>query len=47
MREKNYENLFTAEGAASKMFRVGGANSRFGPVDFSQIGKYTSLSDIF
>jgi len=35
--------IYSRQGAASKMFRGGGANSCSSPVDSSQIGKYTSL----
>ena len=47
MREKIYKNLFAAMGAASKMFRDTSANSSFRPIDFTKIGKFTSLGKFF
>jgi hypothetical protein len=42
MREK-ITKIYSRQGAASKMFRDTSANLSFRPVDFSEIGKFTSL----
>jgi len=39
--------IYPQQGAASKMFHNTSANSSFSPVDFSKIGKFTSLGNIF
>jgi hypothetical protein len=44
---KIYVKKITTNLLVSKMFRDGGANSSFSPVDFSPIGKCTSLGRIF
>jgi hypothetical protein len=46
MREK-ITKIYSRQGTASKMFRDTSAISGFSPVDFSKIGKYTSLGQIF
>jgi hypothetical protein len=39
-----FTRIYSQQSAASKMFNdAGGANSSFSPVDFSKIGKFTSL----
>jgi hypothetical protein len=40
---KKITKIYLRQGAASKMFRDTSANSSFGPVAFSEIGKFTSL----
>jgi hypothetical protein len=42
MREK-ITKIYSRQGAASEMFRDTSANSSFSHVDFSKIGKLTSL----
>jgi hypothetical protein len=44
---KKITKIYSRQGAASKMFRDTSANSSFSPVDFSKIGKFPSLGNIF
>jgi hypothetical protein len=44
---KKITKNYSRQGAASKIFRDTSANSSFSPVDFSKIGKFTSLGNIF
>jgi hypothetical protein len=46
MHGKNITN-FSPQGEASNILRDGGANPSFSPVEFSKIGKFTSLGEIF
>jgi len=45
--ENMLEKIYSRQGAASKMFRDTSANSSFSPVDFTKIGKFTSLGKFF
>jgi len=40
---KKIKKIYSRQGVASKMFRDTSANSSFSLVDFSKIGKFTSL----
>jgi hypothetical protein len=42
---KKITKIYSQQGAASKVFRDGSANSSFSPVVSSQIGKYLSGSN--
>jgi hypothetical protein len=42
-----FTKIYSGRGVASKNFRDTRANSSLSPVDFSKIGKFTSLSIIF
>jgi hypothetical protein len=44
---KKFTKIYSRQGAASKMFHDTGANRSFSPVDFTQLGKFTSGGKIF
>jgi hypothetical protein len=44
---KKITKIYSRQGATSKMFRDTSANSSLSPVDFSKIGKFTSLGSNF